>query len=136
MITKDGLVKIVDFGIAKLLGVTGRTQTGEMLGTVSYMSPEQLAGEDADQQSDVWSLGAVLYEMLTGQRPFRGESNWAVIGAISTGEPKPPSSLRFRRETSLMHYQLPVAFADGILRKKTPMQGISFQSAGLSRQER
>lgn len=65
MITNDGLVKIVDFGVAKLLGVTGRTQTGQMLGTVSYMSPEQLEGGDADQQSDVWSLGAVLYEIGT-----------------------------------------------------------------------
>ena len=93
MITKSGLVKIVDFGIAKLLGVTGPTQTGTTLGTVSYMSPEQIAGEDADQQSDVWSLGAVLYEMLTGQPAFKGENQWAVMNAISNRDPDPPSSL-------------------------------------------
>ena len=55
MLTKDGFVKIVDFGIAKLLGVTGPTQPGSTLGTVSYMSPEQVEGENADQQSDVWA---------------------------------------------------------------------------------
>ena len=94
IITTDGLVKIVDFGIAKLLGVTGPTQTGTTLGTVSYMSPEQVAGEDADQQSDVWSLGAVLYEMLTGQQPFKGENQWAVMNAISNHTPDSPDALR------------------------------------------
>ena len=94
MLTTDGFAKIVDFGIAKLLGVTGPTQTGTTLGTVSYMSPEQIAGKDADQQSDVWALGAVLYEMLTGQQPFKGESQWAVMNAIENREPEPPSSLR------------------------------------------
>ena len=94
IITTDGLVKIVDFGIAKLLGVTGPTQTGTTLGTVSYMSPEQIAGEDADQQSDVWSLGAVLYEMLTGRQAFKGENQWAVMNAIINRSPEPPSALR------------------------------------------
>ena len=75
MLTKNGLVKIVDFGIAKLLGVTGPTQTGTTLGTVSYMSPEQVAGENADQQSDVWALGAVLYEMLHRATAVQGRES-------------------------------------------------------------
>ena len=94
MLTVDGYVKIVDFGIAKLLGVTGPTQTGTTLGTVSYMSPEQVSGDDADQQSDVWALGTVLYEMLTGQQPFKGENHWAVMNAIRQHEPEPPSAVR------------------------------------------
>jgi eukaryotic-like serine/threonine-protein kinase len=60
MLTKNNLVKIVDFGIAKLLGATGPTQAGTTIGTVAYMSPEQVACESLDQQSDIWSLGAVL----------------------------------------------------------------------------
>ena len=94
IITADGLVKIVDFGIAKLLGVTGPTQTGTTVGTVAYMSPEQLAGKEADERADVWSLGAVLYEMLTGQQPFRGDNEWAIVGNISGREPAAPRSLR------------------------------------------
>jgi serine/threonine protein kinase len=94
MVTRDGLVKILDFGIVKLLGVTGPTQTGSTLGTVSYMSPEQIDGEDADPRSDVWALGAVLYEMLTGQLPFKGESQWVVMNAISTRDPGAPRVIR------------------------------------------
>ena len=94
MLTRSGLVKIVDFGIAKLMGVTGPTQTGTTLGTVAYMSPEQVAGDNADQQSDVWSLGAVVYEMLAGRPAFTGEHQWAVMNAIANRSPEAPSSLR------------------------------------------
>jgi serine/threonine protein kinase/formylglycine-generating enzyme required for sulfatase activity/dienelactone hydrolase len=94
MLTKNGLIKIVDFGIAKLLGATGPTQAGTALGTVAYMSPEQVMCEGLDQQSDVWSLGAVLYELLTAKPAFDGSSEWAVMNAIRVQEPKVPSSLR------------------------------------------
>ena len=88
MLTKNGLVKIVDFGIAKLLGVTGPTQTGTTLGTVSYMSPQQVAGEDADQQSDVWSLAAEGLEFVReGQLLSWEEATAAFID--STGQPGP-----------------------------------------------
>ena len=94
MLTKNGLVKIVDFGIAKLLGVTGPTQTGTTLGTVAYMSPEQVSGEEAEQRSDVWAVGVILYEMLTGQLPFRGEQPAVQLSAILNTQPKPISELR------------------------------------------
>tara|TARA_B100001123_G_scaffold79902_1_gene90716 strand:- start:4299 stop:7229 length:2931 start_codon:yes stop_codon:yes gene_type:complete len=94
MVTKDGFVKIVDFGIAKLLGVTGPTQAGSTLGTVSYMSPEQVSGDNADPRSDVWALGALLYEMLTGQLPFKGENQWAVMNSIANRAPDSARSLR------------------------------------------
>ena len=94
IVTTDGLVKIVDFGIAKLLGQTGPTQTGTTLGTVAYMAPEQINGEDADQQTDLWSLGAVLYEMLTGRAPFQGDRPVVVMNAIVQQGLTPPSEVR------------------------------------------
>ncbi len=94
MVTRDGFVKVVDFGIAKLLGVTGPTQAGSTLGTVSYMAPEQVAGEDAEPRTDVWALGVVFYEMLTGRLPFRGENQWSVMNAIANREPEPVRALR------------------------------------------
>ena len=65
-------MKLVDFGIAKLAGATVLTKEGSTIGTVHYMSPEQARGETVDERSDIWSLGAVLYEMLVGTRPFEG----------------------------------------------------------------
>lgn len=94
MITKDGVVKILDFGIAKLMGQTGPTQTGTTIGTVAYMAPEQINGQEADVRADIWSLGVVLHEMLVGQLPFRGENHWAVMNAILTQAPAAISAQR------------------------------------------
>jgi len=73
MITKDGMVKILDFGLAKLAGQVGLTKTGTTVGTIAYMSPEQARGEDVDHRTDIWSLGVVLYEMNSGQLLFKDE---------------------------------------------------------------
>ena len=94
MITTDEIVKILDFGIAKLAGAAGLTRIGSSLGTPGYMSPEQARGEEVDPRTDVWSLGAVLYEMVTGRRPFRGEHDQAVLYALFNQEPEPVAQLR------------------------------------------
>ncbi|MBL7075535.1 protein kinase, partial [candidate division KSB1 bacterium] len=94
MITNDGVVKIVDFGLAKLAGQTGLTRNDTTMGTVSYMSPEQTRGEGVDHRTDIWSLGVVLYEMITGQLPFKGEYEQAVIYSILNEDPEPVKALR------------------------------------------
>ena len=98
LIAKGGVVKILDFGLAKLAGAEGVTQTGTTVGTVAYMSPEQARGQEVDQRTDIWSLGVVLYEMLTGQQPFRGENLLAISNAIL--ESQPVSLTRLRAGTS------------------------------------
>ncbi len=94
IITEEGVVKILDFGLAKLRGITKLTKEGTTLGTVAYMSPEQASGDKVDHRSDIWSLGVLLYEMITGQLPFKGEYEQAVMYAIMNEEPEPITGLR------------------------------------------
>src|SRR5499426_877163 len=106
MLRPDGFIKILDFGLAKLLAplpaqsryevekstlAPGRTAPGMILGTASYMSPEQARGLEVDARSDIWSLGVVLYETLTGQEPFKGETFTDVIVSIIERDPPPLS---------------------------------------------
>ncbi|HEY6387962.1 MAG TPA: protein kinase [Candidatus Acidoferrum sp.] len=88
MLTRDGTVKVVDFGIARVLE-TSKTQTGMLLGTFAYMSPEQYHGEHADARSDIWSFGVLLYELLAYQRPFRGSTPASLMHSICQQEPTP-----------------------------------------------
>jgi serine/threonine protein kinase/tetratricopeptide (TPR) repeat protein len=89
VIEKDGHVKILDFGLAKLKGVSPLTKEAFTYGTVHYMSPEQALGKEVDPRSDIWSLGVVMYEMISGELPFRGEYDQAVIYSILNEEMPP-----------------------------------------------
>ncbi|MDA2937501.1 serine/threonine-protein kinase [Acidobacteria bacterium AH-259-A15] len=94
MLTEQGQVKIMDFGLAQLSGQTKITETGTRLGTPAYMSPEQARGETVDERTDIWSLGVVLHEIISGQLPFRGEREQAVLYGILKEDPEPLTGLR------------------------------------------
>jgi len=86
---KGGQVKVMDFGLAKVKGSIGVTRVGTTLGTAAYMSPEQARGEEVDHRADIWSLGVVVYEMLSGHLPFKGDYEQAIIYGIMNEQPEP-----------------------------------------------
>jgi len=94
MLTSQGIVKLMDFGIARPNDEAGMTSTGATLGSMNYMSPEQVRCEPVDQRSDLYSMGVSLYEMVTGKLPFRGHSNYSVMSAHLQEAPKPPIAVR------------------------------------------
>ena len=94
MVSPEGEIRVLDFGLARLVGpdedtASRMTVAGTTVGTVAYMSPEQLRGEDVDQRSDIWALGVVLQEMLTGRLPFAGATTWALMQATLADAPAP-----------------------------------------------
>jgi serine/threonine-protein kinase len=112
-LTGDGRVKVLDFGLAKLVPMLeskpgsaeeptlGMTRDGAVIGTVPYMSPEQVEGQSVDHRTDIFSLGVVLYELATGDRPFKGESSASLMSAILRDPPQPMSKVRGELPTEL-----------------------------------
>ncbi|HWO58188.1 MAG TPA: protein kinase [bacterium] len=94
MIRKDGIVQIMDFGLAKLHGASRLTKEGSTVGTVGYMSPEQVQGFDTDHRTDLFSLGVVLYELISGQLPFKGVHETAIMYEIVNVDPQPLSAIK------------------------------------------
>jgi len=93
MLTEAATLKVMDFGIARMTGSSHMTQTGLLIGTLRYVAPEQIRGEEVDQRTDIYSLGAVLYQMLTARVPFDGPTDFAILKAQLDDPPVPPGSL-------------------------------------------
>ncbi len=92
MLTEAGTLKVMDFGIARMAGSSHMTQTGLLIGTLRYVAPEQIRGEEVDQRTDIYSLGAVLYQLLTARVPFDGPTDFAILKAQLDDPPVPPGA--------------------------------------------
>jgi len=126
MIDKEGNARIMDFGIARSLKAKGITGVGVMIGTPEYMSPEQVEGKDVDQRSDIYSLGVILYEMVTGRIPFEGETPLGIAMKHKSEMPKDPSEI---------NTQIPDDLSKVILRCMEKNKEKRYQSAGEMRSE-
>jgi len=126
MVDEDGNARIMDFGIARSLKAKGITAAGVMIGTPEYMSPEQVEGKDVDQRSDIYSLGVILYEMVTGRVPFEGDTPFTIGVKHKSESPKDPKEL---------NTQLPEDLNLIILRCLEKDKENRFQSAGEVRAE-
>jgi len=121
MIDKEGNARIMDFGIARSLEAKGITGAGVMIGTPEYMSPEQVEGKEVDQRSDIYSLGVILYEMVTGRVPFEGDTPFTIGVKHKSETPKDPKEL---------NPQIPEDFSQVILRCLEKDKENRFKGAG------
>lgn len=120
MIDQEGIARIMDFGIARSLRTKGATAPGVMIGTPEYMSPEQVEGQETDQRSDIYALGVILYEMLTGRLPFEGKTSLSVALKHKTDIPLDPRKI---------NSQIPEALSQAILRCLEKKKEKRYQSA-------
>lgn len=120
MLTANDEVKVMDFGIARVLGTARQTKTGRLIGTLEYMSPEQMRGAETDARSDIYSLGILLYEMLTGRVPFQADSDYELMRAQVEQEPIPPRECKG---------EIPLAVEAAILQALAKDPAARFQSA-------
>ena len=126
MLTDDGILKVMDFGIARVLGTARMTRAGNLIGTIEYMSPEQVRGQETDERSDIYSLGVLLFELLTGRLPFVSENEYELMKMQIEHEAPSPRSINPR---------IPEAIEQAILKAMAKKSEDRFQSANEFRDE-